>query len=412
MHRVFVSSTVQDLRRHRKAVFDSIDQLGATVVAMEKFGARDERPKEECLRIIREETDVFVGIYAHRYGFIPKGDVLSITQLEYEQAIRAKVPTFVYLVDPSHRWPLAHIDTGGSADKLSEFVERLQDDRICSQFTTPNYLAAEVAADLGRYFSGDPRKALVRHGLIHRPRRAWVSGARRSRQQFKVVVFDLDGTLLRGNGFEFSWEAIWNALGFATATQSKLKRDYRRRTGDSGSSEERIAAYQDWCDKACEMFRARGLTRVQLQTLAEPLQLTRNCREALAELRKAGIAIAIVSGGVNTFLEDRFPDFRDFVDFVFINELTFCDDGTLEGVLATAYDFQGKSDALDLVCLRVGCAPDEAVFVGDRFNDEAVLLSAGLGIAYPPNDDQARDAAEVIVQDDDLLKILPHILRA
>jgi len=206
MHRVFVSSTVQDLRRHRKAVFDSIDQLGATVVAMEKFGARDERPKEECLRIIREETDVFVGIYAHRYGFIPKGDVLSITQLEYEQAIRAKVPTFVYLVDPSHRWPLAHIDTGGSADKLSEFVERLQDDRICSQFTTPNYLAAEVAADLGRYFSGDPRKALVRHGLIHRPRRAWVSGARRSRQQFKVVVFDLDGTLLRGNGFEFSWE--------------------------------------------------------------------------------------------------------------------------------------------------------------------------------------------------------------
>jgi hydroxymethylpyrimidine pyrophosphatase-like HAD family hydrolase len=90
--------------------------------------------------------------------------------------------------------------------------------------------------------------------------------------------------------------------------------------------------------------------------------------------------------------------------------LAFSEDRTLEGVLATAYDFQGKSDALDLLCKRVGCAPNEVVFVGDRFNDEHVLLKAGLGIAYPPNDYQARAAAQVIVEQDDLLKILPHIL--
>ena len=65
--RVFVSSTFVDLQIHRKAVLDVIRQLGAIDVSMEHFGARDERPKDECLRLVREESDVFVGIYAHRY---------------------------------------------------------------------------------------------------------------------------------------------------------------------------------------------------------------------------------------------------------------------------------------------------------------------------------------------------------
>jgi HAD superfamily phosphoserine phosphatase-like hydrolase len=410
MRRVFVSSTVRDLTRHRTAVIDKIEQLGATVVAMEMFGARDARPKAECLRIIREETDVLVGIYAHRYGFIPPGDEISVTQQEYEQALVAKVPTFVYIVDRDYRWPSDQIETGTSGDKLAVFLETLKADRVVERFTTPSDLAASVAADLGRYFAGDATKSIVRHGLIHRPREDWVSGARKNTRPYKLVVFDFDGTLLRGSKFEFSWEAIWNSLGFAETQQKDLRREYRKRVGDGVPADERIAAYQDWCDKACAMFRARGLTRDQLRELTKPMHLTANCREAMTKLREAGIATAIVSGGVDTFLEDTFSDFRQYVDFAFINELAFSEDGTLEGVLATAYDFEGKTDALDLVCKRVGCARAEAVFVGDRFNDSDVLLEAGLGIAYPPNDYQAREAAQVIVDKDDLLAILPHIL--
>ncbi len=42
-------------------------------------------PKEVCDEKIKE-CDVFVGIYAHRYGFIPDNQTKSITQLEYELA--------------------------------------------------------------------------------------------------------------------------------------------------------------------------------------------------------------------------------------------------------------------------------------------------------------------------------------
>lgn len=80
MNNVFVSSTFKDLKAHRNTVREGIRQLGAIDVSMENLGARDERPKEECLRLIKEESQIFVGIYAHRYGFVPQGDDVSITQ--------------------------------------------------------------------------------------------------------------------------------------------------------------------------------------------------------------------------------------------------------------------------------------------------------------------------------------------
>jgi phosphoserine phosphatase len=119
---------------------------------------------------------------------------------------------------------------------------------------------------------------------------------------------------------------------------------------------------------------------------------------------------AVISGGISTFLEDRFKDFREYVDFVFLNELRFDANGEVDGVVATAYDFEGKADALSLVCARAHCTADEAVFVGERFNDEAIMLHAHLAIAYPPGDKIIGDTAAIPIEIDDLQEILKHVL--
>ncbi|HSO14209.1 MAG TPA: DUF4062 domain-containing protein, partial [Anaerolineales bacterium] len=151
---IFVSSTSVDLGEYRKRVQDVIRQLGAIDISMENFGARDERPKDECLRMIKEESDLFVGIYAHRYGFIPKGDEKSITEQEYEVATLTKIPRFIYIVDDNVAWKPAFIDRGVPADKLKDFKERLKANHMCKFFTNEDQLASFVAADLGRYLSG------------------------------------------------------------------------------------------------------------------------------------------------------------------------------------------------------------------------------------------------------------------
>jgi HAD superfamily phosphoserine phosphatase-like hydrolase len=245
-------------------------------------------------------------------------------------------------------------------------------------------------------------------GLYHSPGSDWQSPVGMNPHRYKVVVFDLDGTLVRGNDFTFSWERIWTKLNFAKGVRQELRSAYRLRAETSEA--ERIAAYRAWCQEAANRFRTRGLTRSRLQAIAADLSLTINCREALTTLRKAGFVTAIVSGGVHTFLDDVFPDFRTYFDFAFINELTFDANGVVSGVNATAYDFEGKANALAEVCSRSGCGLDESVFVGDQFNDETIMLKAGLAIAYPPGDTVVSDSAHVAITDDDLTSILSHVI--
>jgi HAD superfamily phosphoserine phosphatase-like hydrolase len=248
---------------------------------------------------------------------------------------------------------------------------------------------------------------LDKPGLFHAPAPDWQSPIERNTGRYKVVAFDLDGTLLRAK-LSFSWELVWSELKFAKSLRHDLRAVYRRDAALEPSN--RIAAYRAWCEAAVQHFRARRLTREQLRKVAGAVSLTRNCREALRQLRAAGVVTAVISGGIHTFLEDCFADFRDFVDFAFINQLSFDDAGVVSGVRATAYDFEGKADALDYVCQRAQCTREEAAFVGDQFNDETIMLSAGISIAYPPGNSVAEDASHLAIAEDDLCAILPHVL--
>lgn len=150
-HSVFVSSTFLDLAEHRETVQKALRQLGAIDISMENLGARDERPKSECLRIISEEVDTFVGIYAHRYGFIPKGERKSITESEYDAASQSGIPRYIYLVNEDAPWTPKFIDGGTSAGRLAKFKQRVSSTHICKRFSTKDDLATSVAADIGRH---------------------------------------------------------------------------------------------------------------------------------------------------------------------------------------------------------------------------------------------------------------------
>ena len=93
---IFVSSTFLDLEEHRASVREIIRQIGAVDIAMEHLGACDEPPKDKCLRLIREKSKGFIGIYAHRYGFIRKGDACSITESEYNTASSVGLKRLIY----------------------------------------------------------------------------------------------------------------------------------------------------------------------------------------------------------------------------------------------------------------------------------------------------------------------------
>ena len=146
----FVSSTFEDLKDHRQEVREVIRKLGIIDISMEMMGARDERPKSECIRLISKESQLFVGVYAYRYGYIPDGDTVSIMETEYLAASECQLPRFIFLVDESTPWLPTQIERGAGEVKLNSFKARLKANHVCEFFGDANDLAKRVAASLGR----------------------------------------------------------------------------------------------------------------------------------------------------------------------------------------------------------------------------------------------------------------------
>jgi hypothetical protein len=97
--KVFISSTYIDNAERRRVVEDAAMRAGMQPVGMERFNASDRPTVEECERLARE-CDIYVGIVAHRYGWVPDGREISITEIEYDAAKAAGRPRFMLEIDP------------------------------------------------------------------------------------------------------------------------------------------------------------------------------------------------------------------------------------------------------------------------------------------------------------------------
>ncbi len=78
---------------------------------MEDYGPDDRPPLEKCLEDVAG-CDLYLGIFAWRYGHVPDGYDRSITELEYRKAIEGAIPTLIFLLDEDVPWSPKFIDRG------------------------------------------------------------------------------------------------------------------------------------------------------------------------------------------------------------------------------------------------------------------------------------------------------------
>jgi hypothetical protein len=150
--KAFLSSTFVDLVDHRKTAAEAIRRLGQQVGQMEVFGARPDEPSEVCYSEI-ENCDLFVGIYAHRYGYVPDGADVSITEAEFNHARTNNKPVFCFVVDEDHPWPPKMIEEDPGKSKLRDFKARIGAELVRDTFTSSEDLGFKIATALGHYLS-------------------------------------------------------------------------------------------------------------------------------------------------------------------------------------------------------------------------------------------------------------------
>jgi formylglycine-generating enzyme required for sulfatase activity len=130
--KVFISSTYEDLKEYRKAAIDAVIKSECAILAMEHFGARAEEPVEVSLDDVHK-CDIFVGIYAHCYGFVPKGSKKSITQQEYELAKKLGKPCLCFIVEEEFPWNPIFFEKEKYA-ALESFLKKIKDENTVTSF--------------------------------------------------------------------------------------------------------------------------------------------------------------------------------------------------------------------------------------------------------------------------------------
>jgi tetratricopeptide (TPR) repeat protein len=151
MARIYISATYGDLKEHREKVYRTLRQLGHDAVAMEDYVATDQRPLGKCLDDVAA-CDLYVGIFAHRYGYVPQQDNpdgRSITELEYRHAESLGIPRLVFLLDLAVPWLPSWIDAvtghGDHGARIRSLRDELGRARLASFFSTADELAQKVS---------------------------------------------------------------------------------------------------------------------------------------------------------------------------------------------------------------------------------------------------------------------------
>ncbi len=154
--KAFISSTYQDLKEYRKATANALSQFKIEILGMEWLGARDEDPTTAMLTEI-EKCDIFIGIYAFRYGYIPPNSTISLIEQEYLQAKKSDKFILCFMLDDDTPWQTKNIDSVDSLSKLKNLKTRIQQERVVEYFTSPDNLAMKVANAIGRYTQEQPQ---------------------------------------------------------------------------------------------------------------------------------------------------------------------------------------------------------------------------------------------------------------
>ena len=137
---VMISSTARDLPAHREQVRLGCERAEfAPHDMMEHLPALDSDAVAASLEMV-ENADVYLGIFAYRYGYVPDGADISITEMEYNRAVELDKPRVIFFVHENHPITAKDVETGIGAAKLQTLKDRIGKERVAAFFESPKDL--------------------------------------------------------------------------------------------------------------------------------------------------------------------------------------------------------------------------------------------------------------------------------
>ncbi|GAB6141578.1 hypothetical protein JCM14076_23070 [Methylosoma difficile] len=144
-----ISSTALDLPEHRQQAIDACLRQGVFPKAMEHLPARDADAIRVSLEMV-DAADIYIGIYAWRYGHVPDGYDISVTEMEFDHAVNRGIPILVFLIHKDHALTIDMVQVSDEAkEKLAALKDKASKGRGRAEFKSPEDLRAQIVHALG-----------------------------------------------------------------------------------------------------------------------------------------------------------------------------------------------------------------------------------------------------------------------
>lgn len=214
-------------------------------------------------------------------------------------------------------------------------------------------------------------------------------------RRYKLALFDMDGTLLKGRGIF----VIAEKLGFYDQLIKLFEYDGN-----------------NFYEKSIEIAKlTKGYTEKEFLEIFHEIPYQDHVEEVIEELKKQSIITGVVTDSYQVLANDLRK--RLNLDYAFANNLII-KNGIITGELeihnsTLEKDFCSdriysicKSCVLEQLCNQLGITVNEAIAVGDGIVDIGMIKKAGLGVAFSASSEVQRHA-DVVTSD--LREILKYI---
>jgi phosphoserine phosphatase len=211
-------------------------------------------------------------------------------------------------------------------------------------------------------------------------------------QQFKLIAFDMDSTLINIECVDEIADAAGRKAEVAALTEAAMRGE--------------ISDYKESLRQRVALLR--GVTLAQMQeVLSHRMRLNPGAQALVQTCKAAGMKVLLVSGGF-TYFSDAVRDLLG-IDWTRSNVLEIAN-GTLTGRLldqpwGDICDGEEKRKTLLATCQQMGIAPAQAIAVGDGANDLPMMGVAGLSVAYHAKP-KVREQAMVSIEQGGLDRLL------
>jgi len=190
-----------------------------------------------------------------------------------------------------------------------------------------------------------------------------VQPANLQRRGMRLIVMDVDSTLIQGEVIEMLAEHAGYGNEVAEVTEAAMRGDL----DFEESLRERVKLLA-------------GVDASAFDAVYAAIELTPGARTLVRILRRLGYRFALVSGGFSQITDRLAHDLG--IHFSRANELEVVD-GKLTGeIVGDVVDRAGKARALREFAAELGLTEASVIAIGDGANDLDMLNAAGLGIAY------------------------------